>query len=337
MSDLIVPPQMQLSADVAARLDAAIGQDDLDAGVSSSFPVMSIRGAKWRVVEGGEEKPVYIPGTTDLAPAVRVVLLRSSPHVAKVYYADAYVEGSDMAPTCFSNDGIRPDPSAESPQSETCATCPHNVWGSKISPSGSKIKACADVRRMAILPAEDLSYPPILLRVPAASLNDLATYGRALKKHGVRYNAIVTKLSFDPDASYPKIMFRFERVLTPEEQQLVVAALDHTSLDDILGLSVHAGPPVALPAPAAADEFGIPADVGQQVAATAEYEALLAVAVSSGDDAPEKTSVRFTRMFSTYNARSARNPGSVAGSLMTKLGLSAASFLPSSTIARQSS
>jgi hypothetical protein len=180
-SNALTIPQIQLPAAILAQLGDFAGADDLSSGVSSGFPVMSIRGAKWRIVEGGEEKPIYIPGTTDLAPAIRVVLLRSNPAVSKTFYAEAFAEGSDAKPDCFSHDGVVPSPEAQKKQCASCAACPQNVWGSKISPSGSKIKACADVRRVAILPSDDLDYSPILLRIPAASLGDLAGYGKALK------------------------------------------------------------------------------------------------------------------------------------------------------------
>ena len=113
------------------------------------------------------------------------------------------------------------------------------------------------MRRTAILPAEDLSYSPCLLRVPAASLGDLADYGRALKKRGIPYQAVVTKLSFDPDASYPKINFQFERVLNGEELLQVAEKIKEPVIDDILGLRDRG--PVAQPATPAAQSATPPA------------------------------------------------------------------------------
>lgn len=268
MSNITVLPQINLPPALLAQFQALNGADDLDAGVSAGFPVMSIRGAKWRIVEGGEEHPIYIPGSTDLAPSVKVVLLRANAAVSKTFYASAFVEGSDAAPDCYSNDGVRPASDSSKPQCESCAACPQNVWGSKISPSGSKIKACADVRRVAILPADDLAYSPILLRVPAASLGDLAAYGKALKQRGIPYSAVVTKLSFDPEASYPKIMFKFDRVLTADEMTSVAGRISEPVVDDILGLTTQRAAP-APAAPPADDQFGIPADVAPPAAAAA--------------------------------------------------------------------
>lgn len=258
MSNIAIIPKINLPAEMLQHFQSFVGADDLDAGVSAGFPVMSIRGAKWRIVEGGEEHPIYLPGTKDLAPFVKVVILRANANISKTFYAGQYVEGSDAAPDCYSNDGVTPASDAVNPQCESCAKCPQNVWGSKISPSGSKIKACADVRRVAILPAEDLDYSPILLRIPGASLSDLAQYGKALKQRGIPYAAVVTKLSFDPDAAFPKVMFQFERVLTQEEMVKVAERMGEPIIDDILGLTSRGTP---APAPVSAeDKFGIPAD-----------------------------------------------------------------------------
>lgn len=271
MSNIAIIPKITLPAEMLQHFQSFVGADDLDAGVSAGFPVMSIRGAKWRIVEGGEEHPIYLPGTKDLAPFVKVVILRANANISKTFYAGQYVEGSDAAPDCYSNDGITPASDSVNPQCESCAKCPQNVWGSKISPSGSKIKACADVRRVAILPAEDQEYSPILLRIPGASLSDLAQYGKALKQRGIPYAAVVTKLSFDPDAAFPKIMFQFERVLTQEEMVKVAERMGEPIIDDILGLTSRGTP--ALSAPATADDkFGIPADAAPPAAAPTPEE-----------------------------------------------------------------
>lgn len=271
MSNVAIIPKFDLPAAILDQFSALNGADDLDSGVSGGFPVMSIKGAKWRIVEGGEEHPIYMPGTTDLAPYVKVVILRANPAISKTYYEGQFVEGTDQKPDCYSNDGIVPASDAVNPQSPSCASCPHNAWGSKISPSGAKIKACADVRRIAILPSEDMSYSPILLRIPGASLGDLAQYGKALKQRNIPYAAVVTKLSFDPDAAFPKILFRFDSVLNAEQLALVAERMTDPVVEDVLGLSPprHDAPALAAPAD---DKFGIPADVGAPEQPAAEPE-----------------------------------------------------------------
>lgn len=268
---------INLPANLGA-LAAFVESDDLSDGVRGGFPVMSIRGAKWRISEGGEEKPIYIPGTNDLAPSIKVVLLKANPNISKIFYEGAYVEGADTPPTCRSDDGVTPAADSAKPQSPNCASCKHNVWGSKISPAGKKIKACGDARRMALLPADDLDFPAILLRIPGASLVDLADYGKQLKKAGVPYQAVVTRLSFDPAASFPKVLFNFDRVLTQEEITRVVQRLDDPSIEDVIAGALPELP-AADPAPAPADPAPAPAPAARtRTRAAAQPQAQAAAA-----------------------------------------------------------
>ena len=65
----------------------------------------------------------------------------------------------------------------------------------------------------------------MLLRVPAASLADLATFGKKMRAKGYPYNAIGTRIGFDMNASYPKLTFKAMRPLTDEELQGVAEHL----------------------------------------------------------------------------------------------------------------
>lgn len=123
-------------------------------------------------------------------------------------------------------------------QCETCAACPNNVWGSKISPQGKKTKLCGDNRRVAVVPLGEITNEamggPMLLRVPAASLADLATYGKGMAAKGFPYNAIGTRIGFDLNASYPKLTFKPIRKLSDEELAEVAAHFQGEALANIL-------------------------------------------------------------------------------------------------------
>lgn len=223
-----------------AKMFGVSENTDLTQGVGIGFPVFSIRGSKWRIKKGGEETLITIPNTDDAAPAIEVVMLKANPSLSKTYYKAAYVEGSDAEPDCFSNDGLKPDPAVQNPQCATCAACKQNVWGSKISPQGKQIKACADVRRVACAPAGDLSQV-ILLRVPGASLGDLAKYGGDLAKAGVSYSAVVTKLAFDADAAFPKITYKALRYLTADEAETVLQTMASGIVETVVALPINHG------------------------------------------------------------------------------------------------
>lgn len=196
--------------------------DELSSGVTTGFPVLSFRGKVWRVKKSGEEAP-YVDEDGEPRPSIELVIARGSPNVSKIYYPKGYEEGSTEAPSCFSMDGIRPDPNSDDKQAELCATCPHNQWGSRITPQGTKTKSCADNRRLAVVSANDLSVNGpnanvMLLRVPGASLQNVKEYAeRTLGAKGWPYYAVVTRFGFDQQAAYPKLVLKPVRPLTKDE------------------------------------------------------------------------------------------------------------------------
>lgn len=226
----------------AALRDVMTEADDLSAGVSGGFAVMSFKGSRWKIKYQGEEHQI-LNSDGDPVASLEAVLLKANPHITKNYYEKGYTEGAAEAPDCFSLDGVRPDPGVEKPQSDACARCPKNVFGSRITPAGKKAKACQDNRRLAIVPAADLENEtfggPMLLRVPAASLADLALMGKNLKARGFPYNAVTVRIGFDMDVAYPKLTFRPIRPLTDEEAVTVRELLHDDKLERILAEAVE--------------------------------------------------------------------------------------------------
>lgn len=223
MSELI--PLNNLPALSEAMLaDFGDSAQDLISG-GPGFPFLSIRGSKFRAKISGDETALVDGNTGDPLPSLEIVILRTSEGTAKNYYTKEFVDGDDAAPDCFSTMGDFPDPQAENKQCESCAACPHNVWGSKISPQGNKIKACSDSKMVAITFASNLRNEemggPLLLRVPPASLKDLGAFGRLLNAKGAKVQQIVTRIGFDLDASYPKLTFKAVRGCTPEEMPII--------------------------------------------------------------------------------------------------------------------
>jgi hypothetical protein len=91
---------------------------------------------------------------------------------------------------------------------------------------------------VAVVPLQDLknaSYGgPMLLRVPAASLKDLARFGQLLKGKGFPYNTVAVRLGFDHNASYPKLTFKAIRALEPAELGVIVELKAGDSVERIL-------------------------------------------------------------------------------------------------------
>ena len=199
---------------------------------AGGYPVVSIKGKVFHVQRGDERTLVTKPGDDEeAAGSLEVVILATNPNKSKVYYDGGYTEGSTDKPVCYSNDGIAPAADAEDPQSKKCAICPHNEWGSRISENGNKVKACTDSMRLAIAPAGQIN-DPMLIRVPAASLKTLGSYGSQLAKRGVGPEDVITKIGFDYNVAHPALTFKavrfvdeaeaaeIEQVLADEEEMI---------------------------------------------------------------------------------------------------------------------
>jgi hypothetical protein len=96
----------------------------------------------------------------------------------------------------------------------------------------------------------------MLLRVPAGSLNDVATYGVGVQKLGCPYYGVVTRIAFDPKDAFPKFVFSPVRPLSDEEADMVLALRSDPRTDRILAEAAYeqAAPPAQLEKPAMAFE-----------------------------------------------------------------------------------
>lgn len=237
--------------------------DELGAGVQSSYGVMGYKGKVWSIKFGGNETPLMRDDGDGARGSIEVVIVKSAAAISKIFYKGGYVEGSNAAPDCWSTNGLTPDSSATNRQAPACAACPMNAWGSRITESGKQGKACADARRLAIVPVNDLSNEimggPMLLRVPAASLKDLKNYGDTLNSYGYPYYAVATRISFDPAEAYPKFVFGAIRPLTEGEARVIADWRKDHRVTQLLNESVDLAPQTPAAAPAQIFEQPTPA------------------------------------------------------------------------------
>jgi hypothetical protein len=237
-----------LPAHIAKLFGGKTANNDLSSGVSTSFPIISIKGKVFHIVQG-DDRRLVTNDDGDAKGSIDVVILKANPAISKVYYATGYVEGSDAKPSCYSNDGVAPAKDASEPQSHKCAVCPHNIFGSRVSENGAKGKACADSRRLAVAAPNDLENP-MLLRIPAGTLKELTAYAEILNKKDVPYRALVTKIGFDHDVAHQKLTFTPKRFLTADEAEQVIEVLESSTVADIIGaqptLDIPGTPPAAL-------------------------------------------------------------------------------------------
>lgn len=170
------------------------------AGLSQGSPAhISIRQNRFRLVDsGGQEKLVE-------TFHIDVVIADANPHISHVFYKDAFDPASTdyKPPACYSDNGVGPSEAALDPQSATCASCPHSAWGSATSNvTGKDTKACNDSKKLACLVPGLAPGLAFMLRVPPASLKNLAAYvaglnGQVTGGRRVDVTDVITRLSFD--------------------------------------------------------------------------------------------------------------------------------------------
>jgi hypothetical protein len=249
MSNLI-PANVQIPAHLAKRigvpsvLGQALGSGIGDGG--GGFPRISIKGSRFRINEGGNET---VLDSTNLD----IIIVGANPRLSKTWYAKAWTPESEPSKAdCYSLTGVSPHPDSTDPQNDLCASCPQNAWGSKVTPQGKEIKACADQKRLAVVAADDPEGPVYLLQVTPAALAGLGKFQKELSMRGIPAEIVRTKISFDTDASFPKLKFDFGGFIDEETQ----AAIDHLFGSDEVKVITgeNAGeslPKLAAPAPVA--------------------------------------------------------------------------------------
>ena len=214
----IVPFDSAVPAHLANRVGkpSALAAS-VSGGISlgADYARISIKGGRFRIVEDGAE--TVLPETT-----LSVVIVGANPRLSKAWYAAAWNKDTEATgPDCYTHEGTRPAADSPNPQNDLCASCPQNAWGSKVTDNGTKIKACADSKRLAIVASEDPSGTKYLLNVTAAALKGLNQYQKELQMRGIAPEIVRTIVSFDTNASFPKLTFGFGGFISAETQAIV--------------------------------------------------------------------------------------------------------------------
>jgi hypothetical protein len=241
MGDLVSLDAARPPAIMAARPSSSLAA--AQAGVQASFAVVGFKGRNWRLKHRGDETLLMNADNAPL-PHLDVVIVGVSSAIAKQWYKKKYSEGDDGAPDCFSVDGVKPDVSSPEKQRETCAVCPRNAWGSRITEDGKKAKECQDSRRLAVVPLGDIeneSYGgPMLLRLPPTSIANFANYASLLQRKGVPgFEFVATRIGFDYDVAYPKITFTAVGWLNDEQATTTLKVLEDPQIERMLQEAVE--------------------------------------------------------------------------------------------------
>lgn len=276
----VIPQGLQLPAHLqtpeAAAAIAAMNAAAAGGIKTGGYPKISIEGGKFHEVDasvdGGNPRTYMNPALANQPPTpmmcLEAVIVAANPALVKTFYAKKWQKGDDAAPDCQSSNGIVPDASVVNKQSPVCATCPQNQWGSKISEAtGKEVKACTDSKQLVILPAAALDYKALGLQITPAALGDWGKYVKALSDRNYPVNSVVTNITFDHTASFPKLQFAFNRFLTADEYTQAVARGNGDDVNLIVSPMRTAAPAPALAAPVSAPALAAPPVTPPPVAA----------------------------------------------------------------------
>jgi len=128
------------------------------------------------------------------------------------FYEGVYNQNVKTPPACFAVGqevaSLAPSTSAPKPQASSCGGCKKNEWKSAASGNG---KACKNTYRLLVLPPDfNDGTEAMTLYVSPTGLKNWDAYVRRLAaEHTARPIDAVTEVRFDPNQTYPKLLFAF--------------------------------------------------------------------------------------------------------------------------------
>ena len=159
----------QVPAHIAAKLKAA-GPGNI--GERNTTNSLTFPGKVWTINVNGESKVLQRKnedGDLENVQNVKLFVLAWEPNRERLYYAKQYdPANAGKAPDCWSRDGHKPHPSVPEPVSSSCETCPMAAKGSRIA-NGREMVACGQFRTLVVIPANNLEFPALKLRLSVTS------------------------------------------------------------------------------------------------------------------------------------------------------------------------
>jgi hypothetical protein len=191
------------------------------ANSGGSVKRITLRGRVFRLIDGGKE----IAKNTD--PTMDVVIVNGSRTVQKSYYAAEYNPDETSVPDCWSSDGERPDADATDPQHSHCKECPQAIKGS----AGAGRAACRYSMRLAVVLSKNIGGDIYQLILPQKSLfgqgdvdhMPFLQYAKYVAQSGYNLNMLSTRLTFDTDSDFPKLVFNRSEFLDQDNYNTAVA------------------------------------------------------------------------------------------------------------------
>lgn len=238
-------------AGMPAHLTETFG-DEANIRDRQTTPTLSFEGKVWQIALNGERTKITrrnADGDEEPTQIMRVVVLGVADRRGRTLYEGAYDPAKPGAPLCWSDDGFAPDKSVSEPKSVKCDTCPLSAKGSKVTEQGKAISACSQHLMLAVVPHNQLEFTPLRMKLAITSVWDKQSpdlekqnwyafdnYREFLRANGVKHTAmLVTKMKFDPNVPYPKVVFSPDRWLEAHEAETVKPILTDVSVTSLLG------------------------------------------------------------------------------------------------------
>lgn len=234
-------------AALPAHIAEALGGLGSNIPDRNTVPSLSYEGKTWQIIKDGNRTKLQAQnadGDMLPIPIMRAVILNFNADRGRSYYEGTYNPAQSTAPKCWSPDGKAPDASVKEKVSSACNGCPMSVKGSRVA-DGREMVACSQHRMIAVAPAFDIGGDPLRLKIAVTSDYDkevvehgwfaFRQYVDYLKSRGVTHTALaVTKIKFDPNTAFPKLLFSLDRLLEAGEVAQAVSATQNPKVAELL-------------------------------------------------------------------------------------------------------
>ena len=143
----------------------------------------------------------------------------------RAWYDGAYDPDTPQTPACYAlgTAGV-PHPEARDPQSDTCANCAHNKWGTAPPRPGStkpgRGKACREGARVVVTPSSLIleQAPLYQAKVPVTSLGYIDAFTSRANQAGKLYGEFITTMNVAEDKkSFFKVFFTIKELSSSPE------------------------------------------------------------------------------------------------------------------------
>jgi hypothetical protein len=178
-----------------------LNQDTLAVAGRANSRKISTEGRKFTMlVNGNEVASSPVNGEMD------IIFVKMAHTPCRTLYDSTYTPGKKAKIICWASDARTPDAEVKDKKAPACNQCPHSIKGAA--------QQCKLTWRTAVVTPNKPKELIQLILSPKSCFGDevnggrpFQTYIRFLAASGINNNAAVTKMYFDPAATYQKLLF----------------------------------------------------------------------------------------------------------------------------------